>query len=400
MPKTLLSSLLFISLSAFYATVFAAAGIAVLDFSVNNVKPEYGRILAEEARSEMGRDPAVVSVNRENLDAVLREQALGQTGLFEDDKSLSAIGQAVGARYMIAGSIGKIDGLTVLYVKCVKVSTAINLQSVSRSGYFSGEELLQQTRQAVREILGAVKKKDSSFANAEKPIPGYPGFVYLAGGEFNMGDDDGPKDETPAHPVEVSGFLIKKSEVTIGEHAAFCIASGRPLPQRMQSAPDSAPVTFVSWDDANAYCVWFNEKISGMRVRLPTEAEWEYACRAGIAAPEYGQAKWDRNCVVYRGNFKGVMQKVASMKPDINGIYGMLGNAGEWCFDFYGAGYYKEQARYNPRGPEKGEYRVVRGGNAFCEEKGIGPAIRDSKFPDYKFNNVGFRPVIVPVKAK
>ena len=203
--------------------------------------------------------------------------------------------------------------------------------------------------------------------------------VYLPGGEFLMGSNQGEPDEAPAHKVQVSSFLMDKFEVT---HEMFAKAQ-LPNPSHWQDQPRK-PVERVRWRDAKQYC---NERslLEGLRVcydektpdwdcnptasgyRLPTEAEWEYACRAGTdGVYDFGMPDKLRQYAWFGGNAEEKTHAVGQKKPNRWGIHDLYGNVSEWCEDVYSPAYYRESAAVDPHGPAnpgKDVKRVMRGGN-------------------------------------
>jgi formylglycine-generating enzyme required for sulfatase activity len=116
----------------------------------------------------------------------------------------------------------------------------------------------------------------------------------------------------------------------------------------------------VSWEDAQKFCAALNGKRDGYRYRLPTEAEWEYAARAGDSSCRYGplvEVAW------FHDNSGGTTHPVGEKKPNTFGLYDTLGNVWEWVQDWYGADYYSQSPKSDPKGPDSGEYRVSRGGS-------------------------------------
>jgi len=186
--------------------------------------------------------------------------------------------------------------------------------------------------------------------------------VLIPGGEFSMGNDSG-WDYSPAHTVRVDTFFIDTFEVTNADYLSFCEATERKLPEfwgeeRFRSGPGfpDHPVTGVSWHDALAYAEWRGD-------RLPTEAEWEYAARGGLVGMPYPHgvdlSPDDGN---YSKSELGGPVPVGSYPANGYGLYDMLGNVCEWVHDTYHPDYYKESPSENPRGPEEGYMRVIRGG--------------------------------------
>ena len=172
---------------------------------------------------------------------------------------------------------------------------------------------------------------------------------------------------------------------------------------------ENHPVVGVSWNDAVAYCKWMSKK-SAKKFRLPTEAEWEYACRAKTTTPfntgenlTTDQANYDGN-FPYNNNLRGLYREntvpVDSFAPNAWGLYNMHGNIYEWCSDRYGGLYYDEcNAKgvvENPFGPETGSNRVLRGGLWDSDARSCRSAFRSIDPPGYRNAYVGFRLVFVP----
>ena len=203
--------------------------------------------------------------------------------------------------------------------------------------------------------------------------------VFLPGGTFKMGYDRGNPDEAPAHTVELSAFAMDKTEVT---HAMFAKVQ-LPNPSHWQDN-EANPVERVRWRDAKTYC---NERslLEGLTpcydektkewdcdykangYRLPTEAEWEYACRAGSDQPySFGNADRLRQYAWYDENARERTHPTAGRKPNRWGIYGLYGNVSEWCEDVYSADYYSKSPGTDPTGPADPGVdvkRVMRGGS-------------------------------------
>lgn len=213
--------------------------------------------------------------------------------------------------------------------------------------------------------------------------------VSIPGGTFTMGspasevDRDGWYDETQ-HQVTLSAFRMSKFEVTFDQYDAFCVATDRSKPRAKCWARGSRPVINVSWHDATAFARW-------MGCRLPTEAEWEYACRAGTTTP----FNTGNNLTTDQANCcweKKKTMPVGSYPPNGWGLYDMHGNVSEWCRDWYGA--YPTGAQTNPQGPVSGSERVARGGSFVPYALllyDIRSAYRNGIRPDYSGDSLGFR---------
>jgi formylglycine-generating enzyme required for sulfatase activity len=155
------------------------------------------------------------------------------------------------------------------------------------------------------------------------------------------------------------------------------------------------PVEGVSWHDAVEFCKRLSnvpeEKAAGRFYRLPTEAEWEYCCRAGTTSVfSFGDSENLSDYAWYTGNVR--TNPVGSMKPNPWGLYDMYGNVEEWCSDWYGE--YSKALQTDPKGPEEGTYRVARGGNFDQDAWGVPSACRSSCSPEEREYVIGFRIVM------
>ncbi|MBF0463433.1 MAG: formylglycine-generating enzyme family protein [Magnetococcales bacterium] len=219
--------------------------------------------------------------------------------------------------------------------------------------------------------------------------------VPIPAGSFMMGadvhfDSAAGEGELPQHVVTIQKpFYLGKYAVTQQQWVAVMgnnpsAAKGRTL-----------PVEKVSWQDAQAFIQALNSKEGTSAYRLPTEAEWEYAARAGTNTNRYwgdgpeeiGLYAW---CKHPDDSLKGA-RPVGQLKPNGWGLYDMLGNLHEWCQDWYSEKYYAESPSTDPKGPAEGSARVVRGGSWNDVETGIRAAYRFRLLPDSQYSNVGFR---------
>ena len=185
--------------------------------------------------------------------------------------------------------------------------------------------------------------------------------VEVRGGTFRMGATseqgrDSLDNEKPVHSVTLSGYYIGKTEVTQALWKAVMGIN----PSRFKG--DYLPVENVSWDDCQEFIRKLNS-MTGQNFRLPTEAEWEFACRGGNNSRgyKYSGSNYIDNVAWYDGNSGGETHPVATKSSNELGIYDMSGNVWEWCSDRYAG--YSSGAQTNPKGPYDGSYRVVRGGS-------------------------------------
>jgi len=191
--------------------------------------------------------------------------------------------------------------------------------------------------------------------------------VLIPAGYFKMGANNDVPNEKPVHTVEIDNFYMDVNEVSVGQFKKFFKETGYSYDMwdhvALYSPGDEYPMTHLSWKDAVAYAMWTGK-------RLPTEAEWEYAARGGLAGKRY---PWGNDFFQARdyANFHGIDGKdkwwqsspVGSFKPNGYGLYDMSGNVWEWTSDWYDEKYYRVSPRNNPSGPASGKYRVLRGGS-------------------------------------
>jgi serine/threonine protein kinase/class 3 adenylate cyclase len=209
-------------------------------------------------------------------------------------------------------------------------------------------------------------------------------YVWIPPGSFNMGalptDAEATPVESPQHPVTVSrGYWIGQVPVTVEAYRLAAEKAGLSVPASPWK--DTCPVTDVSWHDAVAHC----NRVGG---RLPTEAEWTYAARAGYAGPRYGEAN---KIAWFRVSPPGP-RPVRGKEPNVWGLYDVLGNVWEWCADWF-LEYTKDPAT-DPTGPETGEYKIIRGGSWDDHIRMARLSARSWRLPDHRSSTCGFRVVV------
>jgi len=192
-------------------------------------------------------------------------------------------------------------------------------------------------------------------------------FVLVPPGEFEMGSPDeerglaSDQDESPVHRVRITRpFYMGKHEVTQEAWEKLMGAN----PSRFKGA--QSPVESVSWNDAQQFLKKLNAKMEGKAVfRLPTEAQWEYACRAGTSTAYHFGADVEKNMkdfAWFEWNSEGKTHPVGGKKPNAWGLHDMHGNVWEWCADIYEFKYYAGSPKDDPAGPAAGALRAIRGG--------------------------------------
>ncbi len=184
-------------------------------------------------------------------------------------------------------------------------------------------------------------------------------FIYIPGGLFVMGSKIKTgkwviDDVVPEHEVTLDSFWMGKYEVTQKQYEDIMGTN----PSHFQGDP-KLPVERVSWNNAMAFCKKFSAK-HGIEVRLPYEAEWEYACRAGSTTEYYWGDTIDGDYLWWDDNSGYRTHPVGNKLPNAWGLYDIIGNVAEWCMDWYDKDYYKVSPNINPKGPTAGKSRVVR----------------------------------------
>ena len=300
--------------------------------------------------------------------------------------------------------------------------------------------------------MDSTRQRPADRASASSVAAPLHDEVRLPGGRFAMGDPFGeghPADgETPVHQVEVSPLWVDRHAITVAQFKAFVDATGwvtdaeqvgssavfhlalAAAPHDVLGASPAAPwwlevrgaswrrpygplsdavdladhpVVHVSWRDASAYCEWAGR-------RLPTEAEWEYAARGGLAGARYPWGDELRPggrwlCNIWQGRFPYrnhgedgwlATAPVGSFPPNGFGLHEVAGNVWEWCADWHSATYYRDSPLRDPPGPGQGDLRVMRGGSYLCHHSyctRYRVAARTATTPDSSAGNCGFRTV-------
>jgi len=197
-----------------------------------------------------------------------------------------------------------------------------------------------------------------------------------------MGQNDGRDEERPAHAVTVSPFRMAPCQVTNEDYAAF---------RKFEFSRPTLPVVSVSWFDAMEYCAWLSA-LWDLPVRLPTEAEWEFAARGGFEQRRY---PWgDELPAIQPDRWRDGPEPVGMGAPNGYGLFDMCQNVHEWCSDWYDPSYYSVAGPVNPRGPAHGVRRASKGGAWRHHIKFSRCAARSSIPPEFRYADYGFRIVV------
>ena len=208
-----------------------------------------------------------------------------------------------------------------------------------------------------------------------------------------MGSENRYRWESPRHRVWLGAFEIASTSVTRREYAQFLAETKHPEPAGWRDPmfqDDQQPVAGVSWFAALSYCEWLSKSL-GESYRLPTEAEWEKACRGGLDAAEYAWGNEPPSSFEYFGGTWNSPRPVCQWQPNGYGLFNMGENVHEWCMDWYSEDYYAESPDRNPVGPTDGTRRVSRGGSWRHQIKASRAAHRSSLPPHFGYTDYGFR---------
>ena len=212
--------------------------------------------------------------------------------------------------------------------------------------------------------------------------------VRVPAGSFLMGSPPGEplrqEEEVPHRVTLTRAFRIAATEVTQKQWLALMSQNRSP------QTGDDLPVTSVSWEEAQEFCLRLSEK-EGATYRLPTEAEWEYACRAGVASPSPAGAEL-ASVAWYADNSEGTTHPAGSKRPNAWGLHDMLGNVAEWTLDAYGP-YPRVEEEKDPAGPAHGSTKVVRGGSWRSFPPALRCAARVGTPGPYQLPHLGLRVV-------
>lgn len=423
--------------------------VAIVEFDVMGELgiADGGSIVAEWLVNALDKTGTFALKERVLLKKVLDEQQLSLTGLVDQEKSAARIGALYGVSGIISGAISKWDDTISVTARLINSATgsiertaeirAANLQAIPTliddlAQVLSGKQTQEEVESRRKYRLGASNQTEAgALVNLAgkswtEPKTGME-FVYLKNGCFQMGQGDQEKqmlmmeyspedyeklyaDELPRHEVCVSGGWLASHEVNNQQFRLF-----KPkhfaLDFRGKSLNgDEYPAVYVSWEDARDFAEWLSSKYDDRTFRLPTEAEWEYGCRAGTETPRFWGWDSDEACRFANVHDRGAEKEnhlgwpphdcddgfsttapVGSLAPNPSGLYDMLGNVWEWTADIYDPNAYQNHPKKNPLVKEGSPSRVRRGGSWRNETGSIRCANRGKRSPNRRNNRVGFR---------
>ena len=399
--------------------------LAVLDLEPNGVSQVESRGLSDKLRSHISQliqDISVVKdhyelIERTQMDKIFGQFELQNTGCVSDSCAVE-FGKMLQADRIVIGTVSLIGQTYSVIVRIVDVESGKTVLSADRQYKGAIDEVLVTIMPQIgNELIGGEKMvspmpdvlqtelKTLVKMGISTVLEGIFGkdfyLVSIPGGSFEMGSNDNARDEKPVHMVSLDGFEMSSTEVTQKQYKII-VGENR----SSFKGDENLPVENVSWYDAVKFCNKLSE-IAGLDIsynestwecdfskngfRLPTEAEWEYACRAGTKTNYYtGDGEVDLyRAGWYKKNSNSKTQPVKHKEPNSWGLYDLHGNVWEWCHDLYGK--YDAEGLRNPVGAQKGSYRVIRGGSV---KSGPGDGLSTNRHynkPKFRYKFLGFR---------
>jgi formylglycine-generating enzyme required for sulfatase activity len=352
--------------------------VAVMDLIPQGSRPEEALAVTNQLRTQLLKTGKFTLVDRSQMDEILKEQAFQQTGCTSEECAVQ-VGQILGVRKIVSGSVTKLsDQVWQVSLLMLDVESAKTLRAETET--YEGS-LVTVIRAGVPDLAARLAGLETSVPSTTAPPPPpqqaaisapQPGtlwrepitgmeFVHVPGGEYEQGcgywTSDCDEDEQPVRRVRLSPFWIGKTEVTQGQWSRVMGSN----PSRFKNG-DDYPVENVSWNDVQEFIRKLNSRTTEVKFRLPSEAEWEYACRAGGKPIEYGTqtGRLDRSLANYV--LSGGASAVGSYPANALGLHEMSGNVWEWVQDVYNDEAYQSGATSDPIYQGSGVYRVIRGG--------------------------------------
>jgi len=371
---------------------------------------EYGEAIAGMLSTEVINGAIFRVVERSEIERILKEQAFQLSGAVNAETA-KRIGELYSLDFLLFGTVAKFGSLIETDIRLVDTETgeAILAESANAETESSVRPMVKELVRKIENRYRMKMQPPPTIVPTPPPItppvtppiskPGIKpastvGMVLVPAGQFSMGNDESsaPTNEKPAHTVYVNAFYIDVTEVTNAQYEQFMRSTGQKAPKYWNdnrfNQPDM-PVVGVTWDEATQFAAWAGK-------RLPTEAEWEYAARGGLASAKY---PWGNEGATGKACFgksiqTGTPTVVASYPPNGYGLYDIAGNVAEWCADWYRHDYYRNSVNNNPTGPAEGYEKVVRGGAFYEDGYYLRCSARKSMSPSNYSISVGFRCVV------
>jgi formylglycine-generating enzyme required for sulfatase activity len=394
---------------------FAKGKLAVMDLKAKHgVRESLAEGLSVVVRDAIQGFGDYEVLSKDDVEVIAKRTTIRQSLGCDDTQCLIDIGRSLGTKFMVAGAISKFGDTYNVSLRLIDTmgKDAGVKKRINRSCECREDELINAVITVASLLMGKQASAQAPIASKaqdrpEKPFTNSTGmkFVLIPRGSFMMGSPpDEPKrgSEEKQHKVTIGKpFYLQTTEVTQGQWRSVMGEN----PSFFKDCGDGCAVENVSWYDAQQFIRRLNDMERTDHYRLPTEAEWEYACRAGTTTPFYTGNCISTDQANYNGNYPmwdcpiGIARKgtvrVGSFPPNPWGLYDMHGNVWEWCQDWHEV--YPSGQVTDPKGPASGEYRVLRGGSYNYPAKGLRSASRGHNPPEHSIlGNGGFRVAIGP----
>lgn len=388
--------LIFVFLS--YITAGIAIGqetynVAIVKMQVSGGIPEsYSVAFTDRLRVELFNTGAFNVMERNEMDEILKEQGFQMSGCTTDECFVQ-VGKILGVNHIVAGSVSKIGNLYTITLRLISVETSKTIKAIPVDYKGEVEELASSKMKEAAQMLAGqqvISTSSSNYTSSPQPsvtsvLPGVS-FVKIPSGSFQMGSNE-YNNEKPIHTVNIQSFYMMTTEVTQAQWTA--IMGNNPSNWK----GDNLPIEGVSWNDAQDFLRKLNQKDPGKNYRLPSEAEWEYACRAGTTTRFYsGDNDNDLDAIAWYFSNSGYnTHPVGQKRANAWGLYDMSGNVWEWCQDWYHDSYYGAPLDGSAWESPRGSHRVLRGGSWSSLPNCCRSAFRFINDPDDRNINIGFR---------
>ncbi len=385
--------------------------LAVLDFTAaKGVTEDEAGLLTDKFIVSLKKTKKYKIMSRTEIVKILKEQNFQMSGRVDQEEAVK-IGKILGVNNVIVGRMGKVGNTFLVIIQLVDVQTSEILKAIDRSYKGNVDQLISIMTELAYEIAGI---KTSWLSPTPKPISTgvvgknytetYGGLnlemVWIPGGTFQMGSNDGESIEKPVHKVELDGFWIGKYEITQAQWIAIMGTSIAQQRDKLSSSRSlqgvglNYPMYYISWYEAMEFCEELSKK-TGRKYNLPSEAQWEYACRGGSTNKfcfgdydsKLGDYAW------YDSNSNNQAHPVGQKKPNAWGLYDMHGNIWEWCLDYYGENYYSKGPNKNPVNLNPSSCKMLRGGFYLLPPSFCSSFARIRSEPGARGGDTGFRVV-------
>ncbi|MBF0417521.1 MAG: formylglycine-generating enzyme family protein [Magnetococcales bacterium] len=338
------------------------------------------RLIAERAEADRRRAEERVIAEQK---AAAEKAAVAKAAAEKADAEKSAMAKAAAEKSAMAkAAVEKADAEKTAMAKAAAEKADVEKRAAEAEKKAAAEKAVAEKKVLAKEGATASSWRD--------PLTGMS-FVQVPAGQFEMGcggwQDRCDADEKPIHPVRLNGFWMGQKEVTQGQWRAIMGHN----PSRFAVCGDECPVEQVSWNDIQGFLAKLNQGGGQCRFRLPTEAEWEYACRSGGKPERYcgGDGSWSLGWV--KRNSDGTTHPVGQKLANGLGLHDMSGNVWEWTADWYDPNGYAGAGSENPSGSQKGEKKVIRGGSWHYYADKQRSTARHALDPEFRHGNVGVR---------